>query len=182
MRLTLLTGSDFEANYPGNYTRCIAFSTVGEEPAVQARKAERADFFRRLTESRRGGVLVAYGDGGQVEGWLTFAEKEMARSLLWPCSRTKTTDRRLVVACLLVDPASRGRGIAGMLLNALEQLAGNWGYDAIESPCRDENTYDPDLTFQTPAPFQKRGYCEVDRYHCDLMYPAEFSVWERRVV
>lgn len=182
MRPALLSGSDFEKDYPGGYADCLAFSSAGPDPAVQARKVERAEFFRNLTGKKMGGVLVAYGDEGQVTGWVSFVEKAVARALLWPCRRQESADRRLVVACLLVDWAFRGRGVAGELLDGLEKLAKEWGYEAIEAPCRDEDTHDPDLTFQTPAPFLKRGYREVDRFHCDLMYPADFTIWELQVL
>lgn len=180
MKVRLLDDSGLSMDHPGGYTFCIAFDPAKTEGPGLARRQERTEFFRRLTHQKEGGILVAEEDG-RIVGWMSFIERDTARRILWPCRRDEAPDRALVVGCLLVDLAHRGRGIAGELLAALEALAGQWGYHAVESPCRDENTYDDDLTFQTPAPFQKRGYAEVDRFHCSLMYPAEFSIWARTI-
>lgn len=179
MKVHLLDDSGLSIDHPGGYSACIGFDSVDAEGLAMVRRQERSDFFRRLTHQKEGGILVVEEEG-RVIGWMSFMERDVARRILWPCRRERVSGRVLVVGCLLVDLAYRGRGIAGELLAAFEALAGEWGYDEIESPCRDENTYDDDLTFQTPAPFKKRGYVEVDCFHCNLMYPAEFSVWAWR--
>lgn len=178
MTVQLISDGGLRYEFPGGYAHCIDFSRKGMDKAAAMRCRERARFFEGLTESRLGGILASYDTIGSVTGWASFLDKKVARELLWPCSRKENGRPVMVVGCLLVDLPFRGRGVAGTLLDALERLAMDWGYPEIEAPCRDEDTRDPDLTFQTPAPFVKRGYIEIERFHCKLMYPAEFSIWK----
>src|SRR5579863_3516978 len=59
---------------------------------------------------------------------------------------------------LYVQPASRGQGIAGLLLDALHEYAGTAGYEWLDLDSKDD--LDTALRF-----YEKRGYRRCTRYN-----------------
>lgn len=173
----LLQGADYSKTYD-DYAGCLGFCGDGESPEVQARKAERSDFFCQLQEAKRGGILIAEDEMGRVVGWFSFLDKVTAEQILWPCRRENGALNRLVGGCLLVNHELRGQGIGCMLAIELRNLAQEWGYQGVEVACRNDDPYDPELNWHTPTPFKHAGYEEAERYHCERMYPADFIIME----
>lgn len=176
-KVRLLQGADYDKNY-ADYAGCLQFCGDGQSAKTQIRRAERSNFFRSLTEAKRGGILVAEDDEGQVVGWFSFLDKVTAQQILWPCRRESDALNRLVGGCLLVNHERRGQGIGRRLAAALQNLANEWDYAGIEVACRNDDPYDPELNWHTPTPFQKVGFQEVESYHCEKMYPADFIIIE----
>lgn len=178
MKVRLLEGEDYMQSHSGEYAFCLEFCGSDCSESIQIRKRERGVFFQQLQAEQRGGILVAENEAGEVVGWFSFIDKASARQLLWPCRRGEGALERLVGVCLVVDHAQRGRGIGTMLADELVKLAQKWGYAGVEAACRIEDPHDPGLTWHTPAPFHHAGFSEVERLHCDMIYPADFIVME----
>lgn len=176
--MRLLEGDDYLRTYAGDYAGCLGFCPDGCSESAQLRKTERGEFFHKLWQEQKGGILVAENEAGEVVGWFSFLDKAMARKIFWPCRRENDDMQRLVGVCLLVDYEKRGLGIGTTLAEELVELAKEWGYRGVEVACREVDPRDPGLTWHTPAPFREAGFVEVERYHCELIYPADFIVME----
>lgn len=173
----LLEGEDYKKTYD-DYASCLQFCEEGCQPEVKEMKRVRSEFFHQLWVQKKGGILVAQDECGQVLGWFSFLDKETAKQILWPTRRQPENSHSLVGGCLLVDPSKRGLGIGTSLAEELKELAKEWGYHGVEVACRDADPYDAGLNWHTPSPFRNAGYREVERYSCEKMYPADFIIME----
>jgi ribosomal-protein-alanine N-acetyltransferase len=104
-------------------------------------------FFRVATEGGDSPVL------GYVVAWFAAGEGEIAN--------------------VAVVPAARGRGIGGMLLDAVIAAAGEHGAEALYLDVRESNSRARSL-------YQSRGFVEVGRRRRYYRRPAEDAIVLRR--
>lgn len=178
IQMRLLEGDDYQKDYHSDYASCINFCVTDCGDEREGQKQERGQFFHHLWSLRKGGILVAETEEGDVAGWFSFVDKAHARQMLWPSRRDHDDLNRLVGVCLFVEPEKRGLSIGMQLAEELKELSREWGYNGVEVACRESESDDPKLTWHTPAPFRKAGYQEVEHFHCDLVYPADFLIME----
>ena len=71
-----------------------------------------------------------------------------------------------------IDPAWRGRGLGGRLLDALEDAARDLGYDRLRLDTHE-------LLVEAIGLYEAHGYRRIDRYHD---YPDPTHFYEKRLV
>lgn len=92
-------------------------------------------------------------------GMVTFVPKPIARLLGWATSpENHALEHTLSVACLVVQPYARGRGVAKALVNALGGYARENGYRRVEAATTSRRTAPDHYGWQTTELFTGQGW------------------------
>lgn len=162
----------------GSPCYCRFWNFAGDDNAWQLRAAtepaaNRDELVTAVTCGDERGVVAL--DGERVVGWLKLARAEAVPKMfarrLYRAEPWFRSDRDgvFMIGCVLVEPASRRRGIAGALVRASLDVARALGARAVEAlprrlahPIRDEDLWNGPITSLEAAGF--RRVAGVDGY------------------
>jgi GNAT superfamily N-acetyltransferase len=147
-----------DANGAG-WCQCVAWWVPTWDGWVERTARQNAELRQRLCDDGRYDGLLAY-DGDEPVGWCQLGPRgrlpKLARQL-----ELEPDDPTWAVSCFLVAPSHRGRGVAGVLLDAAIATARAEGAARLEGYPRPGRTAADDAWTGPARVFEQRGFRAV---------------------
>ena len=129
-------------------------SNWSDDPDERDFQQRRQELYLELIDRAGTFGLVAMDEDGVV-GFITFFPKTTARRLgFYTLPGNDELEKTLVVACLHVTRAKRGRGIGSTLIQGVKDWAAKRGYSVIEAIGEGQ----PQYGWHASAPFLPLGF------------------------